>query len=116
VWTLSAGSLLSALDTKRTLKELRCYLAQASSQPLPQTVVTLLDDTERRLGKVRDTGPVHLIECADEALAALLAGDRRLRALYTRLGERQLAVPAEKLPAFRKALLARATHWGYPLA
>lgn len=112
VWTLSAGSLLSALDTKRNLKELRCYLAQASSQPLPQTVATLLDDTERRLGKVRDTGPVHLIECADEALATLLAGDRRLRALCTRLGERQLAVPAEKLPAFRKALLAQ----GYPLA
>ncbi|WP_326611071.1 hypothetical protein OG949_16865 [Streptomyces scopuliridis] len=46
------------------------------------------------------------------ALATLLAGDRRLRALCTRLGERQLAVPAEKLPAFRKALLAL----GYPLA
>ncbi len=76
------------------------------------TVATLLDDTERRLGKVRDTSPVHLIECADEALATLLAGDRRLRALCTRLGERQLAAPAEKLPAFRKALLAQ----GYPLA
>ncbi|MDW4911036.1 hypothetical protein RB628_38425 [Streptomyces sp. ADMS] len=43
--------------------------------------------------KVRDTGTVHLIECADEALAALLAGDRRLRALCTRLGELQLVVP-----------------------
>lgn len=62
--------------------------------------------------KVRDTGTAHLIECADEALAALLAGDRRLRALCTRLGELQLVVPAEKLPAFRKALLAQ----GYPLA
>ncbi|MFD4256476.1 hypothetical protein ACFWR9_02305 [Streptomyces sp. NPDC058534] len=73
---------------------------------------TVPDDTERRLDKVRDTGPVHLIECADEALATLLAGDRRLRALCTRLDERQPAVPAEKLPAFRKALLAQ----GYPLA
>ncbi len=111
-WTLSSGSLLRALHTKHILKELRCYLAQTSAQPLPQTIATLLDDTERRLGKVRYTGPVHLIECADDALATLLAGDRRLRALCTRLGEWQLAVPAEKLPAFRKALLAQ----GYPLA
>jgi hypothetical protein len=46
VWTLSAVSLLSALDTERTLKELRCYRARASSQPLPRTVAPLLDDTE----------------------------------------------------------------------
>ncbi|WP_155057969.1 hypothetical protein [Streptomyces blattellae] len=111
-WPLSAGSLLSAPDTKRALKGFRCHLAQASAQPLPRTAATLLDDTQRRLGKARETGPVHLIECADDALAAFLAGDRCLRALCAHLGERRLAVPGEKLPAFRKALLAR----GYPPA
>ncbi|MEU3048901.1 hypothetical protein ABZ705_20750 [Streptomyces sp. NPDC006984] len=52
-----------------------------------------------------------LIECADEALAALIVSDRRLRAMCTRLGERHLAVSPDLLPRFRKAALAL----GYPL-
>ncbi|GAX51752.1 hypothetical protein [Streptomyces olivochromogenes] len=43
VWTPSA------VDTKRTLKELRCCLAQASSQPLPRTVTTYIRDTETHM-------------------------------------------------------------------
>ncbi|WP_366916455.1 helicase-associated domain-containing protein [Streptomyces sp.] len=103
---------MSALDRGHTLDELRRYVDQAASHPLPQTVTTLLDDTARRTGRLRDTGQVHLIECEDEALTALVVGDRRLRALCTRLGERHLAVSPEQLPALRKATRAL----GYPLA
>lgn len=84
---------------------------QAASHPVPQIVTTLLDDTGRRTGRLRDTGQTHLIECADEALAALIVSDRRLRGLCTRIGERHLAVSPDRLPAFRKAALAL----GYPL-
>ncbi|RPE42632.1 XPB/Ssl2-like helicase family protein [Streptomyces sp. Ag109_O5-1] len=111
VWTLSTASLLSALDRGHALDELRRYVDQAASHPLPQTVTTLLDDTARRTGRLRDAGQVHLIECEDEALAALVVSDRRLRALCTRLGERHLVVSPEQLPAFRKATRAL----GYPL-
>ncbi|MET7521287.1 hypothetical protein [Streptomyces sp900116325] len=79
---------------------------------MPQTVTTLLDDTGRRSGRLRDTGQTHLIECADEAQAALVISDRRLRVLCTRIGQRHLAVSSDRLPAFRKAALAL----GYPLA
>ncbi|ELS54533.1 helicase-associated domain-containing protein [Streptomyces viridochromogenes] len=106
VWTLSTASLLSALDRGHTLDEFLRYLDQAASHPLPQTVTTLLDDTARRTGRLRDTGQVHLIECEDEALAALVVSDRRLRALCTRLGERHLVVSPEQLQAFRKATRA----------
>ena len=112
VWTLTTASLLHALDGGHTLDELRGYLNRATSRPLPQTVTTLLDDTGRRTGRIRDTGQTHLIECADEALAVLIISDRRLRALCTRIGERHLAVSPDRLPAFRKAVLAL----GYPLA
>jgi hypothetical protein len=112
VWTLTAASLLHALDRGRALDELRRYLDQAASHPLPQTVTTLLDDAARRTGRLRDTGQIHLIECADEALAALVVSDRRLRALCTRLGDRHLAVSPDQLSAFRKAALTL----GYPLA
>ncbi|MGW9207391.1 hypothetical protein ACWGR4_10410 [Embleya sp. NPDC055664] len=94
VWALTSASLFAAADTGRDLAELRRYL----------------DDAARRAGQVRDTGPVHLIECADPAVAALLATDRPTRAHCTRLGERHLAVPLDKLPAFRKSALAQ----GYP--
>ncbi|MGW1256023.1 helicase-associated domain-containing protein [Streptomyces sp. NPDC002513] len=111
VWTLTTASLLRALDRGHALDELRGYLNQAASHPVPQTVTTLLDDTGRRTGRLRDTGQTHLIECADEALAALIVSDRRLRVLCTRVGERHLAVSPDRLPAFRKAALAL----GYPL-
>jgi hypothetical protein len=94
----------------RDLAELRDYLERVAG-PLPDTVVTLLADAERRIGAARDLGTVHLIECVDAATAALLAGDRRIRALATRLGDRHLAVPADKLASFRRAALAR----GYPI-
>ncbi|WP_370375308.1 helicase-associated domain-containing protein [Streptomyces laculatispora] len=112
VWTLTTASLLHALDRGHTLDELRGYLDQAASHPVPQTVTTLLDDTGRRTGRLRDAGQTHLIECADETLAALIVSDRRLRVLCTRIGERHLAVSLDRLPAFRKAALAL----GYPLA
>ena len=105
---LTSGKLaLTALD----LAELRHHLSAATTVPLPRTVTTLLADAARRVGQVRDTGPVHLVECADPAVAALLATDRRTRTHCTRLGERHLAVPLDKLPAFRKSALAQ----GYPV-
>ncbi|MDX3588266.1 helicase-associated domain-containing protein [Streptomyces europaeiscabiei] len=112
VWALTSASLLAAVDAGRDLAELRHHLNAAATVPLPQTVTTLLADAARRVGQVRDTGPVHLIECADPAVAALLATDRRTRAHCTRLGELHLAVPLDRLPAFRKAALAQ----GYPVA
>jgi hypothetical protein len=111
-WTLTPASLLAALHAGRELAELQDWLARSAANPLPDTVATFLADAERRHGQARDLGPVHLIECADTAVAALLAGDRRIRSLATHLGERHLAVPPDKLPAFRKAALAR----GYPIA
>lgn len=110
VWALTSASLLAAVDAGRDLAELRHHL-DATAAPLPQTVTTLLADAARRVGQVRDTGPVHLIECADPTVAALLATDRRTRTHCTRLGERHLAVPLDKVPAFRKAALAQ----GYPV-
>jgi hypothetical protein len=104
-WTLSPASLLAAVHTGRDLTELRTYLDRAAGT-LPDTVATLLADAERRVGAARDLGPVHLIECTDAPTCALLAGDRRIRALATRLGDRHLAVTADKLDRFRKAALA----------
>jgi hypothetical protein len=52
-----------------------------------------------------DLGHARVIECADPALATLLARDRALRALCHPLGERHLAVPLDRELKFRTALL-----------
>jgi hypothetical protein len=67
-------------------------------------VTTLLADVAARATRLRDLGVVRLVECADPALAALIARDRRLRTLCRQVGDRHLAVTIEHEPGFRKAL------------
>ena len=63
--------------------------------------------SSRRAGQLTDLGHVRVIECADAATAALIAGDRTLRSLCRPIGDRHLAVSPEEELRFRKALIAR---------
>ncbi|MEU2516745.1 hypothetical protein [Streptomyces syringium] len=65
----------------------------------------MLADTAARTREVRDTGTFHLLVCANEAQAALVAEGCTPRGLCSRVGQRHLAVASGNLPAFRKALL-----------
>lgn len=104
VWRLESAKLLAAIEAGRHLEEVREFLAARSGAPLPDTVARLLDDVSERSTKVQDRGLARLIECADSALAALIANDARTRKLCMRAGERHLAVPASSETAFRRAL------------
>jgi hypothetical protein len=106
VWTLREASLLAALDAGRGLGQLRQFLAARATHELPNPVTTLFADVEARAGRLRDLGMVRLIECADPALATLIAGDRRLRGRCHPVGDRHLAVTVDREPEFRKALRA----------
>ena len=64
----------------------------------------LLEDVAERCARVHDRGLARLIECADPALAALIANDTRTRKHCMRAGERHLVVPASSEAAFRRAL------------
>lgn len=105
VWTVSATSLLSAIDAGRELSELTAFLNQRTEHELPGTLSTLIADVHRRVGQLTDLGPARVIECADPAIAALIAHDRTLRPLCHPIGDRHLAVPPEQELKFRKALL-----------
>lgn len=83
---------------------MREFLAARNSAPLPDTVARLLDDIRDRSDRVRDRGLVRLIECADPALAALIANDTRTRKHCSRAGESHLVVPAGSETAFRRGL------------
>ena len=111
VWTLSAASLLAAADTGRPPRELAGFLADRATHGLPQAVRTLLDDVDARLRRVRDLGLHRVVECADAQTTTLLAKDRTLRGLCTRIGERHLLIPPAAEAKARAALL----RLGHPL-
>jgi len=104
VWRLEEGKILVAITEGRTLEEIREFLASRSSAPIPGIVARLLDDIAERSVKVRDCGLARLIECADAALAALIASDVRTRKHCMRAGERHLVVPASSEAAFLRTL------------
>jgi Helicase conserved C-terminal domain len=112
VWTVSATSLLTAIDGGRDLSEFTAFLAGRIRHELPDTLNTLVADVHRRAGQLTDLGHVRIIECADPATAALIARDRTLRSLCRPIGDRHIAVPPDQELRFRKALIAR----GYVVA
>jgi hypothetical protein len=105
VWALEMGGLLAAVDAGRSLEQLVEFLSARSATGLPDAVTTLIADVTARVGQVRDAGVARLIECADPAVATLIARDRKLGRLCRQVGDRHLAVEVGREPAFRKAIL-----------
>lgn len=66
VWSLTAGSLLTAIANGRRIDELLHVLDRASDQALPETVRTLISDVTARAAALTDRGMVRLVECADQ--------------------------------------------------
>lgn len=94
VWRLEAGKLLAAIEEGRPIEEIREFLIARSGAAIPDTVSRLLEDAADRSAKVCDRGLARLVECADAALAALIANDSRTRKHCLRAGERHLVVPS----------------------
>jgi hypothetical protein len=104
VWRLEAGKLLQAIEAGRQMEEIREFLTARSGEALPGTVARLLGDVAERTTKVHDRGLARLVECADAALAALIANDTRTRKHCMLAGDRHLVVAASSETAFRRAL------------
>ena len=104
VWAVSVTSLLGALDAGRDLAEFVDFLTRRAETELPSSMATLLDDVTHRARQLADLGYARVIECADPAVAVLIANDHTLRGLCRQLGERHLSVPLESELEFRTAL------------
>jgi hypothetical protein len=105
VWTVSAASLLAAIDTGRDLKEFTAFLSERTEHELPGSLTILISDVTQRVGQLTDLGHARVIECADPAVAALVGRDRTLRGLCRPIGDRHLAIPLDQELKFRKTLL-----------
>jgi hypothetical protein len=103
-WRLDAAKLLAAVEAGRSIDEIRDFLAARADAPLPAAVARMLDDVAQRCARVHDRGLARLIECADEALAALIAEDPLTRKHCMRTGRRHLVVPVSSEAAFLRGL------------
>ena len=103
VWRLQRERILAAVETGEDIASVREYLRARSATGLPHTVAQLLEDIAERSRALRVRGGALLIECADRAIATMLAHDRRTKGLCLLAGENALAIPAASEPAFRRA-------------
>jgi hypothetical protein len=55
----------------------RAFLESRSSQPLPETVIQLLNDAVGRSTRLSYSGRAHLIACKDPVLVQLISSDRK---------------------------------------
>ena len=103
-WRLDPARILAATETGRPISELETFLHSRTGEAPPAEVQSFLADLSTRATRLTDRGAAHLIECADAQIAAEVAGNRRLKKLCLRAGERHLVVPASSEAAFRAAL------------
>ncbi|MDN5871358.1 MAG: helicase-associated domain-containing protein [Nitrococcus sp.] len=104
VWRLDQAKLLATVEEGRPIDEVRDFLSARSSVAIPDVVARLLDDAAARSTKIRDLGLARIVECADPALATLIANDTRTRRYCMLAGKRHLVVPASSEAAFKRTL------------
>ena len=101
---LDQTKIMAAIENGRKVFELQELLEARSKDPLPETVKHFLADLADRAERLKNRGQARLIECADKALAALIANDSRTKKFCMLAGERHIVVPTEFETQFRRAL------------
>jgi hypothetical protein len=104
VWQLDQVRLLEILEKGHSVAVLRELLETYSDQALPETVSRFLADMQDPSKRLRDLSAARLIECADAALARLLANDVATQGLCMLAGDRYLVVREDLAGQFRNAL------------
>ena len=90
VWRLDRERILTAVENGLAIEAITDFLEQRGSEPIPQTVETLLGDLRERATRLRDKGTVRMIECGDAETARLLLLDPKLKTLCLPAGARNL--------------------------
>ncbi len=103
VWKLTQEKLLTAVEAGHTLTAFRDFLI-AKSEDIPQTVEQFLSDLQERTQSLKPQGIGMMIECANPALAVLIAHDSRTKKFCMLAGDRHLMIPLDAETKFRSAL------------
>ena len=105
LWTLTPRTLLEAAQNGTTIGEIKTFLKSRSSQPIPHTVTTLLNDAKKRSTGLEYAGRTHLISCKDVMLQKLVVSDAKLRKLCRPAGEKHIVIMPGKEKQFMTALV-----------
>jgi hypothetical protein len=108
-WRISAASVRGALDAGTSAAELESQLATIATTELPQPLVYLIRDVDRRHGLLRVGPATSVVTSADTALLAEVANDRAL----LRLGVRLVAPTVLTADVASEELLATLRKAGY---
>jgi hypothetical protein len=104
VWKFNPEKILASAEAGHTIAQLREFLIARSGEALPQPVEQFLTDLEERTQSLKSQGTALLLECANPALAALIANDSRTKKFCVLAGEKHLMVPLDAEVKFRTAL------------
>lgn len=103
-WTFSLVRILRAIEAGQDVEAITEFLQARDGQPLPDTIRKFFLDAAARASAVKDRGAAKLIECADVALAELIAHAEATKLYCLRAGDRYLVVPSNREQSFRRAL------------
>ncbi|MBW1675483.1 MAG: helicase-associated domain-containing protein [Deltaproteobacteria bacterium] len=109
LWQISLQTLLDAAQSGTETKEILSFLRSRSSEAIPQTVITLLDDAKKRTTRLSYSGRAHLIECTDPVLVQLISSDRKLSRMCLPASDRYIVV----MPGMEKPFLKALADIGY---
>jgi Helicase conserved C-terminal domain len=104
VWRLDREKILTATEDGLAVEAIQNFLEEHSSEPIPQTVGTLLRDLLDRATLLRDKGTVRMLECRDAETARLLLLDAKLKTLCLPAGERNLVFRTSDEPKVQAQL------------
>jgi len=104
LWQISMKTILDAAQNGTTPDEMLLFLKSRSSEKIPKTVTTLLNDAKKRSTKLIYSGRAHLIECKDPILGKMVCSDSKLSKMCRPAGKDYIVVLPGKEKSFEKAL------------
>ncbi len=105
LWKLTLRSLMDAAQNGTAIDEIAGFLESRSTEAIPQTVKTLLDDAKKRSTDLAYQGRTHLVLCKDPVIQKLITTDTTLGKLCLPAGEKHIVILPGKEKPFMNALL-----------
>jgi len=102
-WRISLTSLLDAVKTGETLREIIGFIKKISSEKMGKELETLFEDAAIRSTAVTEKGKVTLLECHSEIRKQILT-DRKLSRLCMPAGDHYLVILPEKDEEFARVI------------
>ncbi len=109
LWRISLKTILDAAQNGTETEEIISFLKSRSSEAIPQTVITLLNDAKKGTTRLSYSGRAHLIECGDPVLVQLISSDRKLSRTCLPAGDLHIIV----LPGMEKPFIKALADIGY---